>query len=257
MATKTKDDPKKVVPLSGTAKKILTDLINSDREVSSLSTKATKLRLKLEEAEAVTAVAIRERIFLGCKLAKVMARVPKKGDEPAFLDPDILTNEFWSRYFESMDTVGYAFAKSQMKKLPTETSSKSSKEKWTKLVDDGQHLMRVYRTVAHQALTIVIATPSFDSGLAFVQKRLVDVADADWSKNNKEISEQYWSQLEARSEPLMKSRATVAGLKAKADKAQKNVDVSLDKLLNRGSGELKTDTPRKPKTVTLPYLKSK
>ena len=55
----------------------------------------------------------------------------------------------------------------------------------------------------------------------------------------------------------MKGRATVAGHKAKADKAQKNVDVSLDKLLNRGSGELKTETPRKPKTVTLPYLKSK
>ena len=257
MATKTKDDPKKVVPLSGTAKKILTDLINSDREVSSLSTKATKLRLKLEEAEAVTAVAIRDRIFLGCKLAKVMARVAKKDDVPAFLDADVMAKEFWSRYHGSMDTVGYAFAKSQMKKLPTETSSKSSKEKWTKLVNDGQHLMRVYRTVAHQAITIVISAPSFDSGLAFVQKRLVNVADADWSKNNKEISEQYWSQLEARSEPLMKGRATVAGHKAKADNAQKNVDSTLYKLLNCGSGELKTETPRKPKTVLLPYLKSK
>ena len=256
MATKTKDDPKKVVTLSGTAKKVLADLINSDREVSSLSTKATKLRLKLEEAEAVTGVAIRERIFYGCKLAKVIARVPKKGDEPAFLDADVFASEFWSRYHGSMDTVGYAFAKSQMK-IPTETSPKASKERWTKLVNDGQHLMRVYRTVAHQAITIVISAPSFDSGLAFVQKRLVNVADADWSKNNKAISGQYWTQLEARSEPLMKGRATVAGHKAKADKAQKNVDVSLDKLLNRGSGELKTDKPRKPKTVTLPYLKSK
>ena len=257
MATKTKDDPKKVVTLSGQAKKVLTDLVNSDREVASLSTKATKLRLKLDEAEAVTGVAIRDRIFLGCKLAKVMARVAKKDDVPAFLDADVFASEFWSRYHGSMDTVGYAFAKSQMKKLPTETSSKSSKEKWTKLADDGQKLMRNYSTVAHQAITIVISTPSFDSGLAFVQKRLVNVADADWSKNMKEISEQYWTQLEARSEPLMKGRATVANLKSKADKAQKNVDVSLDKLLNRGSGELKTDKPRKPKTVTLPYLKSK
>ena len=186
-----------------------------------------------------------------------MARVPKKGDVPAFLNRDVFAKEFWSRYHESMDSVGYAFAKSQMKKLPTETSSKSSKEKWTKLVNDGQHLMRVYRTVAHQAITIVISASSFDSGLAFVQKRLVNVDDADWSKNNKEISEQYWSQLEARSEPLMKNRAKVADLKSKADKAQKNVDVSLDKLLNRGSGELKTEAPRKPKTVLLPYLKSK
>ena len=235
MATKTKDDPKKVVTLSGTAKKVLTDLINSDREVASCSTKATKLRLKLEEAEAVTGVAIRERIFLGCKLAKVMARVPKKDDVPAFLDADVFASEFWSRYHESMDSVGHAFAKSQMK-VPTEKSPKASKERWTKLVDDGQKLMRNYRTVAHQAITIVISAPSFDSGLAFVQKRLVNVADADWSKNNKEISGQYWTQLEARSEPLMKGRATVAGHKAKADKAQKNVDVSLDKLLNRGSG---------------------
>jgi hypothetical protein len=175
---------------------------------------------------------------------------------PAFLDSDVFASEFWSRYHESMDTVGYAFAKSQMK-VPTEKSPKASKEKWTKLVNDGQKLMRDYSTVAHQAITIVISTPSFDSGLAFVQKRLVNVADADWSKNNKEISEQYWSQLEARSEPLMKGRATVAGHKAKADKAQKNVDVSLDKLINRESGELKTDKPRKPKTVLLPYLKSK
>jgi hypothetical protein len=256
MATKTKDDPKKVVTLSGQAKKVLTDLVNSDREVASLSTKATKLRLKLDEAEAVTGVAIRDRIFLGCKLAKVIARVAKKDDVPAFLDSDVFASEFWSRYHESMDTVGYAFAKSQMK-VPTEKSPKASKEKWTKLVNDGQKLMRDYSTVAHQAITIVISTPSFDSGLAFVQKRLVNVADADWSKNNKEISEQYWSQLEARSEPLMKGRATVAGHKAKADKAQKNVDVSLDKLINRESGELKTDKPRKPKTVLLPYLKSK
>ena len=256
MATKTKDGPKKVVTLSGQAKKVLADLVNSDREVSSLSTKATKLRLKLEEAEAVTGVAIRDRIFLGCKLAKVIARVSKKGDVPAHLDADIFASEFWSRYHESMDTVGYAFAKSQMK-IPTEKSPKASKERWTTLVDDGQKLMRNYRTAAHQCMTIVIATPSFDAGLAFVQKRLVDVADADWSKNNKEISEQYWTQLEARSEPLMKNRAKVADLKSKADKAQKNVDVSLDKLLNRGSGELKTATPRKPKTVLLPYLKSK
>ena len=255
MATKTKDAPKKGVTLSASAKTVLVDLINSDREVASCSTKATKLQLKLKEAEAVAGVVIRDRIFLGCKLAKVIARVAKKGDVPAFLNRDIFASEFWSRYHGSMDSVGIAFAKSQMKG-PTEKSPKSSKENWTKHVDNGQSLMRDYSTVAHQAITIVIATPSFDSGLAFVKKQLFNVADADWSKSKKAVSEQYFSQLEARSESLMKGRAKVADLKSKADKAQKNVDVSLNKLLNRESGELKTEKPRKPKTVTLSYSKS-
>ena len=256
-ASKTKETPKKgFKALTPSGEKILTDLINCDREVASCSTKATKLRAKADQAEAVTGVAIRDRIILGSDLAHVRAIVPKRGKVLRHLDPTIFTEEFWGRWFESSDYVGQAFAKSQKILPPTGKSNKKNRERYRKAHNKGIRFMLDYRTVAHQAITIVLATPDLKSGLAFVKKHL-EVSNADWGKGKKAISDKYWTELEARSDKLRKARATVDGFVSKADQARKKVDHEQSLLIHKRDGSLKTEVPRKPRKVTLPYLKSK
>jgi len=257
MATKTKDAPKKgIKTLTPTGEAILTDLINCDREVTSRSIQARKLKTKADDAEVQTGRAIRDRIMLGCELAHVRAIVPKRGEVLRHLDPTIFTEEFWGRWFESRDRVGQAFAISQKLKPLTGKSTKLQKARWTKAVDNGQRYMKDYSNVAHQAITIVLSTSDPKSGLAFVRKHL-DAPDADWGKGKKAISDKYWTELEARSDKLRKARATVDGFVSKADQARKTVERDLNLIIHRKDGSLKTEIPRKPKKVTLPYLKSK